>query len=148
MWRTGVVLHKSNIFNALARVRWDKEDQKILLHVCGEEWRRSLSFIRETVKEIVGDFTNLNFNELVPIPGSKEFLECLKELRSALVPVILRKTDWQDLPLAEIQCTPGEWNTSAKNKDEAWTKVSESLRPVLEKAKQRKKVLLEKRRGM
>ena len=57
MWRTGVVLHKSNIFNALARVRWDKEDQKILLDVCGEEWRRSLSFIRETVKEIVGDFT-------------------------------------------------------------------------------------------
>ena len=148
MWRTGVVLHKSNIFNALARVRWDKEDQKILVDVCGEERRRFLSFIRETVKEIVGDFTNLNFNELVPIPGSKEFLECLKELRSAFVPVILRKTDWQDLPLAEIQGTPGEWNTLAKDKDEAWTIVSESLRPALEKAKQRKKVLLEKRRSM
>jgi len=277
MWRTGMVLHKPNIFNALARVRWDKEDQKILVDVCGKERRRFLSFIRETVKEIVGDFTNLNFSELVPIPDSKDTeeyeylveaekagekevfvkslkkrvsiadlldgveepamrdeveqlpvrafvsyshkdLEYLKELRSALaplmrlqklqlwddrdidagdewekvifqqlkeadivlclvsadfvasdfcykkefgaaleahrkgektiVPVMLRKTDWQDLPLAEIQGTPGEWITLAANKDEAWTKVSESLRPALDKAKQRKKVLLEKRRGM
>jgi internalin A len=272
-----MILHKPNIFKALARVRWDKEDQKILVDVCGEERRRFLSFIRETVKEIVADFTNLNFSELVPIPHSKEFLEYeglveaekagekeifvwqakkklavadlldgveepamrdeveqlpvrafvsyshkdleyLKELRSALaplmrlqklqlwddrdidagdewekvifqqleeadivlclvsadfvasefcykkefgvaleahrkgektiVPVMLRQTDWSGLPLAEIQGTPGEWITSAKNKDEAWTKVSESLRPALDKAKQRKKGLLEKRRGM
>jgi internalin A len=54
-WRTGMILHKPNIFKALARVRWDKEDQKILVDVCGEERRRFLSFIRETVKEIVGD---------------------------------------------------------------------------------------------
>ncbi len=276
-WRTGMVLHKPNIFNALARVRWDKEDQKILVDVCGEERRRFLSFIRETVKEIVEDFTNLEFSELVPIPDSRDTeeyeylveaekagekevfvkslkkrvsiadlldgveepamrdeveqlpvrafvsyshkdLEYLKELRSALaplmrlqklqlwddrdidagdewekvifqqleeadivlclvsadfvasdfcykkefgaaleahrkgektiVPVMLRKTDWQDLLLAEIQGTPGEWITLAKDKDEAWTKVSESLRPALDKAKQRKKVLLEKRRGM
>ncbi len=276
-WRTGMVLHKPNIFNALARVRWDKEDQKILVDVCGEERRRFLSFIRETVKEIVGDFTNLNFSELVPIPDSRDTeeyeylveaekagekevfvkslkkrvsiadlldgveepamrdeveqlpvrafvsyshkdLEYLKDLREHLatlrrlnklelwddreieagdewekvifqrleeadivlclvspsfvasdfcykkefattldahrkgektiVPVMLRKTDWKDLPLAEIQGTPGEWITLAKDKDEAWTKVSESLRPALDKAKQRKKVLLEKRRGM
>ena len=75
VWRTGMILHKPNIFKALARVRWDKEDQKILMDVCGEERRRFLSFIRETVKEIVEDFTNLNFSELVPIPDSKEFLE-------------------------------------------------------------------------
>ena len=277
VWRAGMVLHKPNIFKALARVRWDKEDQKILVDVCGEERRRFLSFIRETVKEIIADFTNLNFNELVPIPdstdteeyeylveaekaGEKEVfvkslkkrvsiadlldgveepamrdeveqlpvrafvsyshsdLEYLKELRSALaplmrlqklqiwddrdidageewekvifqqleeadivlclvsadfvasdfcykkefgtaleahrkgektiVPVMLRKTDWQDLPLAEIQGTSGEWITSTKNKDEAWTKVCESLRPALNKAKQRKKSLLEKRKGM
>lgn len=276
-WRSGMVLHKPNIFNALARVRWDREDQKILLDLCGEERRRFLSFIRETVKEIVADFTNLNFNELVPIPesteteeyeylveaekaGEKEVfvkslkkrvsiadlldgveepsmrdeveqlpvrafvsyshqdLEYLKALKTALaplmrlqklqlwddrdidagdewekvifqqleeadivlclvsadfvasdfcykkefgaaleahrkgektiVPVMLRKTDWQDLPLAEIQGTPGEWITLAKDKDEAWTKVSESLRPAIDRAKQRKKVLLEKRRGM
>lgn len=276
-WRTGMVLHKPNIFKALARVRWDKEDQKILVDVCGEERRRFLSFIRETVKEIVADFTNLNFSEFVPIPDSKEFLEYeglveaektnkeeifvwqvkkdlkikdlldgveepamrdeveqlpvrafvsyshkdleyLKELRSALaplmrlqklqlwddrdidagddwekvifqqleeadivlclisadfvasdfcykkefgaaleahrkgekttVPVILRKTDWQDLLLAGIQGTPGQWIALAKDKDEAWTKVSESLRLTLDTAKQRKKVLLEKRRGM
>ena len=42
----------------------------------------------------------------------------------------------------------GEWITSATNKDEAWAKVSESLRPALDKAKKRKKVLLDKRRGM
>ncbi|MCE7924306.1 MAG: TIR domain-containing protein [Haliscomenobacteraceae bacterium CHB4] len=278
MWRTGMVLHKPNIFKALARVRWDKEDQKILVDVCGEERRRFLSFIRETVKEIVADFTNLEFNELVPIPDTKKDikrysllvamekagkedvfseeleqdiplvalldgveepamrneveqlpvkafvsyshadLEHLKELKNALaplirlnklqiwddknieagdewekvifqqleeadivlclvsadfvasdfcykkefgaaleahrkgektiVPVMLRKTDWQDLPLAEIQGTPGEWITLAKDKDEAWTKVSESLRPALDKAKQRRKVLLEKRKGM
>ncbi|MCB0574146.1 MAG: leucine-rich repeat domain-containing protein, partial [Saprospiraceae bacterium] len=271
MWRTGMVLHKPNIFKALARVRWDKEDQKILVDVCGEERRRFLSFIRETVKEIVDDFTNLEFDELVPIPESKDTeeydylveaekagekevfvkslkkrvsiadlldgveepamrdeveqlpvkafvsyahkdLEYLKELRTALsplmrlqklqiwddrdidagdewekvifqqleesdivlclvsadfvasdfcykeefskaleahrngektiIPVMLRKTDWQDLPLAEIQGAPGEWITSAQNKDEAWTKVSEALRPALARAKQRKKVLL------
>jgi len=277
MWRTGMVLHKPNIFNALARVRWDKEDQKILVDVCGDDRRRLLSFIRETVREIVDTFTNLKYSELVPIPESKEFLdyeglveaekakekevfvwqvkkklavadlldgveepamrdeveqlpvrafvsyahkdlEYLKELKTALaplmrlqklsiwddrdidagdewekvifqqleeadivlclisadfvasdfcykkefgaaleahrkgektiVPIMLRKTDWQDLPLAEIQGSPGEWITSAKNKDEAWTKVSESLRPALDKAKQRKKALLEKRQGM
>ncbi|MFN4256062.1 MAG: toll/interleukin-1 receptor domain-containing protein [Saprospiraceae bacterium] len=276
MWRTGMVLHKPNIFNALARVRWDKEDQKILVDVCGEEPRRFLSFIRETVKEIVNDFTNLKYSELVPIPncdeteeydylteaekaGEKEvFVKALKkrvliadlldgveepamrdeveqlpvracvifaeedlgylrELQSALavlkrlnkldvwdktyirageewqkvifqqldecdivlclvsadfvasdfcwkeefgkaleahrrgektiVPIMLRKTDWQDLPLAEIQGTPGEWITSAKNRDEAWTKVAETLRPALAQAKQRKKRLLDKRRG-
>ncbi len=277
MWRTGMILHKPKIFNALARVRWDKEDQKILVDVCGGERRRFLSFIRETVKEIIGDFTNLNFSELVPIPDSKDTeeyeylveaekagekevfvkslkkrvsiadlldgveepamrdeveqlpvkafvsyshadLEYLKTLKNALsplirlnklqvwddknieagdewekvifqqleeadivlclvsadfvasdfcykkefgaaleahrkgdktiVPVMLRKTDWSGLPLSEIQGVPGEWITSAANKDEAWTAVSESLRPALDKAKQRKKILLEKRRGM
>lgn len=81
----------------------------------------------------------------------KEFgaaLEAHRKGEKTIVPVMLRKTDWQDLPLAEIQGTPGEWITSAKNKDEAWTKVCESLRPALNKAKQRKKSLLEKRKGM
>ncbi|MBC7777197.1 MAG: GTP-binding protein, partial [Phycisphaerae bacterium] len=275
-WRTGMILHKPNIFKALARVRWDKEDQKILVDVCGEDRRRFLSFIRETVKEIVEGFTNVSFNELVPIPesedteeydylveaekaGEKEVfvkslkkrvtiadlldgveepamrdeveqlpvkafvlyadddLEYLEDLRNGLavlkrlhnleiwdktyikageewekvlfqqleeadivlclisssfiasdfygknefsmaveahhngektiVPIMLRKTDWSGLPLAEIPGTPSEWITLAKDKDEAWAKVSESLRPALDKAKQRKKVLLEKRKG-
>ena len=272
IWRTGMVLHKLNFFDALARVRWDKEDQKILVDVCGEDRRRFLSFIRETVKEIVGDFTNLKFNELVPIPDSKEFLEYeglveaekagekeifvwqvkkklpvadlldgveepamrdeteqlpvrafvsyahadleyLKALREALsplvrlqklsiwddrdinageqweevlfqqlnesdivlclvsasfvnsdfcykkefgaaleahrkgektiVPIMLRQTDWNDLPLSKIQGTPGEWIASATDKDAAWTKVSEALRPALERAKQRRKKALD-----
>ncbi|MDD5323628.1 MAG: COR domain-containing protein, partial [Methylococcales bacterium] len=270
-WRTGMVVCKPNVFNALARVRWDKEDRKIRVDVCGEERRRFLSFIRETVKEIVADFTNLNFIEQVPVPDCDDFLEYdylveaekagekevfikklkkrvaiselldgveepamrdetellpvkafvsyahkdleyLKALRTALsplmrlqklqlwddrdieagvewrkelfqqleeadivlclvsadfvasdfcyqqefgaalaahhrgdktiVPVKLRKTDWKDLPLSEIQGTPGEWITSAPNKDEAWTKVSESLRPALERAKKRKRSMM------
>ncbi|MDX2070330.1 MAG: COR domain-containing protein [Haliscomenobacter sp.] len=277
-WRTGMILHKPNVFKALARVRWDKEDQKIRIEACGEERRRFLSYIRETVKEIVEGFTKLAYNELVPIPESKEFLDyeglveaekagekelfvwqvkkklkvadllegveeaimrdaveqlpikafvsyshkdldALKELRTALsplvrlqklqlwddrdidageewrkeifqqmaesdiviclvsadfvasdfcyqtefgaalqahqkgektiVPVMWRKTDWQDLPLSEIQGVPGEWIYSLpKNKrDDAWTKVSERLRPALAKAKQRKQEQLEKMRN-
>jgi len=277
VWRTGMVLHKPNIFKALARVRWDKEDQKIRVDVCGEERRRLLSFIRETVKEIVADFTKLNFSELAPIPDSKDFLDYeglveaekagekavfvwqvkkklsvadlldgveesqmrdeveqlpvrafvsyshqdldyLKELRTALaplmrlqklqlwddqdidagdewekvifqqleeadivlclisadfvasdfcykkefgaalaahrkgektiIPIWLRECDLEDSPIATFQSTNSEWITSAKNKDEVWTKVSKSLRPALDKAKQRKKVVLKKRRGM
>jgi internalin A len=278
-WRTGMILHKPDMFNALARVRWDKEDQKILVDVCGEERRRLLSFIRATVKEIVEDFTNLNFLELVPVPGcadteeydylveaekagekdvfvkslkkrvpiaelldgvedaamrdemeqlpvkafvsySKEDSEYLKELHTALavlkrlnklqlwddrsieageewekvllqeletadivlclvsgdfvasdfcykkefgaamaahqrgektvIPVLLRKTDWLDLPLSKIQGVPGdgEWISSAKNKDEAWSAVSERLRPALASAKARKKAAMDKRREM
>jgi len=274
IWRTGMVLHKPTFFDALARVRWDKEDQTILVDVCGDERRRFLSFIRETVKEIVADFTNLKFQELVPIPDSKEFLEyeglveaekadvkeifvwqvkknlpvsdlldgveepamrdeveqlpvrafvsyahedkeylevlraalsplvrlqklqlwddrdinagdtweevlfqqlnesdivlCLvsadfiasdfcykKEFGAALeahnrgektiVPIMLRQTDWTDLPLAKIQGVPGgdEWIASAADKDAAWTKVSEALRPALDRAKQRRKKALD-----
>ena len=274
-WRTGMVLHKPNVFNALARVRWDKEDQKILVDVCGEERRRFLSFIRETVKEIAADFTNLNFSEGVPVPecddfeeydylveaekaGEKEIfvkklkkrvaisilldgveepamrdeaeqlpvkafvsyshkdLEHLKALRTALaplmrlqklqlwddrdidageewrkvlfqqleeadiviclvsahfvasdfcyqqefgealaahhrgdktiVPVMVRKTDWQDLPLSEIQGIPGVWisSTPKRKRDEAWAKVSELLRPVVDRAKERKRAIMDK----
>lgn len=272
-WRTGMILHKPNVFDALAQVRWDKEDKKLLIDVCGNERRRFLSFIRETVKEIVNDFSDLSFMELVPVPECGDYqeydylveaqkageteifikqlkkrisisamldgveepimrdetqqlpvkafvsyshadLEHLKALQSALaplsrlqklqlwtdrgidagdewrkeifqqledadivlclvsadfvasdfcylqefktalaahkrgekiiVPIMLRQIDWQDLPLAEIQGTPGEWITSAANKDEAWTKVSESLRPALEQAKARKQAKLGK----
>ena len=277
-WRTGMILHKPNVFKALARVRWDKEDQKIRIEACGEERRRFLSYIRETLKEIVEGFTKLEFEEMVPIPGCDDYeeysylveaeaagetevfvkklkkrvsiaellngvedpamrdeveqlpikafvsyshkdLDALKELRTALsplvrlqklqlwddrdidageewrkeifqqmaesdiviclvsadfvasdfcyqtefgaalqahqkgekaiIPVMWRKTDWQDLPLSEIQGVPGEWiNSLTKNKrDDAWTKVSERLRPALAKAKQRKQEQLEKMRN-
>jgi internalin A len=267
-WRTGMVLHKPTVFQASARVRWDKEDQKLLLDVCGEERRRFLSFIRETVKEIVADFTNLDFTELVPVPDCDAYedyekLVCaeqdreedvyimalrkrvkiadlldgveeavmrdeeaqkpikafvsyshadlahLKALQAALsplvrleklqlwddrsidagtdwretifqhlaaadivlclvspdfvksdfcyqeefstallehnrgekviVPIRLRSTDWDGLPLAAIQGVPGVWVTSAGNKDEAWTEVSAALRRVLEQVKARKR---------
>jgi internalin A len=73
-WRSGMILEKLNVFNATARIRADKEDKKIRIDVYGEEPRRFLSFIRETLKEIYKDFTNLNFEEMVPIPDNDEFL--------------------------------------------------------------------------
>ncbi len=72
-WRSGMVLAKPTVFKAEARIRADKEDQKITIDVCGEEPRRLLSFVRETLKEIIQGFTDLAFEELVPIPESKEF---------------------------------------------------------------------------
>jgi len=272
-WRTGMILHKLIFFNAYARIKWDKEDQKIMMEVTGEERRRLLSFIRETTKEIIGDFTNLKYLELVPIPESKDFIEYealvdaekaameeirvwqvkknlkvkdllngiedsnmrdsiqkitirafvsyshkdieyLKELRSALsplvrlqklqiwddrdinagdewqkvifqqleesdiviclissdfvasdfcytkefvkaleyhnngekviIPIMLRETDWQDLPISEIQGSPGQWITSIANRDESWAKVSKQIRGALEQIKKRKQVKLTK----
>ena len=74
-WRTGMVLEKRSVFDATARVRADKEDQLIRIDVCGQEPRRFLSYIRETVKEIVADFANLAYSEWVPVPGCEEMLE-------------------------------------------------------------------------
>nr|WP_290937497.1 COR domain-containing protein [Haliscomenobacter sp.] len=72
-WRTGMILHKPNVFKALARVRWDKEDQKIRIEVCGEERRRFLSYIRETLKEIVEGFTKLNYSNWCLFQIAKNF---------------------------------------------------------------------------
>ena len=63
-----------------------------------------------------------------------------------IVPVMLRDTDWQDLPLSEIQGVPGVWINSTANQDEAWSKVSKALRPALEHAKQRKRARMEQDR--
>jgi internalin A len=73
-WRSGMILEKWNVFKATARIRADKEDKKIRIDVYGEEPRRFLSYIRETVKEICMDFTNLKFEEMIPIPDSDEFM--------------------------------------------------------------------------
>lgn len=267
IWRTGMVLHKPSAFKALARIQWDREDQKILVDVYGEDRRRFLSFIRETVKEIASDFSNLNFDELIQVPGTNELVdyqmlveiekagekelfvkqlkkripiadlldgveestmrdeveqipikafvsyshidsEYLKDLRSALaplirlqklqlwddrdidagdewdkvilqqlaesdivlclisadfvasdfcfkkefasaleahrrgeksiIPIMLRRTDWQDLPLAQIQGIPGEWISSSVDRDSAWTNVAQSIRPAIDRAKKTK----------
>jgi internalin A len=73
-WRTGMVLEKSSVFDATARVRVDKEDRVLRIDVCGKEPRRFLSFIRATVKEIVADFAQLPTRERVPVPGCVEML--------------------------------------------------------------------------
>ncbi|MCB9317545.1 MAG: leucine-rich repeat domain-containing protein, partial [Lewinellaceae bacterium] len=278
-WRTGMVLHKPSVFNARARVRADREDKEIRIDLCGEEPRRFLSFIRETVREIAADFTKLDYDEMVPIPGAKkEFkrysmlvamekagkkdvfseelekdvslaslldgveepvmrdeieqlpvqafvsyshkdLDYLEELRAALAPLIrlnklkiwddrdinageqwekeifreleaadivlclvssdfvasdfcwkkefeaalkghhkgtktvipirLRQCDWDDLPIAKLQAAPSSnWINQSNDRDAAWTEVSKQLRPAMDKAKQRKKKLLEKQRKL
>jgi internalin A len=68
-----MVLSKPTVFDARARVRTDREDSQINLLVCGQEARRFLSFIRQTIKEIVSDFTNLKYDELIQIPASEEY---------------------------------------------------------------------------
>ncbi len=264
-WRSGMILEKLNVFNATARIRADKEDKKFRIDVYGEEPRRFLSYIRETVKEICKDFTNLNFEEMVPIPDSNEFLKyeelviaeeygekqifisqikqripiaylldgveeaamrnkspvkafisysrkdidhlhalesalsplkrlknlelwydraidagsdweneifqkldkadivlCLvssdfinsdfcykrefeavlkkhKKGKKIVVPIQVRECYWDNLELAKIQGIPGKWITSQPNPDEAWTEVSKSLVPIIDKVKQKPK---------
>jgi internalin A len=72
-WRTGMILYKPHIFNAKARIRSDKEDKEIRIDVCGSEPRRLLSFIRETIKEIMADF-NVPIKEEAQIPNTKFFV--------------------------------------------------------------------------
>jgi|GEM_PF-681424 len=277
-WRTGMILHKPSFFKAFARIRWDKEDQKFQISVSGEDRRELLSYIRATVSEIAGTFTDLKYEELVPVQGHSKFVEYemltdaekagreeifigrpvnrmvnvaelldgveessmrdedeqlpikafvsyshvdfayLRKLRRALstlirlnklelwddkhidagdeweeiifkqldqseiiicllssdfiasdfcfkleferaltahrqgkktiVPIWLRPTDLKGLPLSDIQGTPnGKWITKFTDSDEAWLQVSESLRPVLKKARERKVALLKKRRN-
>ena len=62
-----------------------------------------------------------------------------------VVPIRLRATDWDGLPLAAIQGFPTEWIMSAADKDAAWVEVSKALRPVLDKVRARK--VLEKNKG-
>lgn len=69
-WRTGMVLSKPIIFKAEARVRIDREDKRIKIDVCGAEPRRLLSFIRETLKEIIDDFLGLKFSENIILPNT------------------------------------------------------------------------------
>jgi internalin A len=74
-WRTGMVLHKPSLIDASAKVREDKEEREILIEVCGQEPRRLLSYIRETLKEIVAGFAHLPISEWVPIPGCVEVFD-------------------------------------------------------------------------
>jgi internalin A len=266
-WRTGMVLFKPTVFDAHARVRTDREDSQIDLLVCGQEARRFLSFIRQTIKEIVNDFAKLKYDELIQIPESKVFksysdvtsheeagenemfiselkrkvsvseildgvedssmrdklaqtpvkafisyshkdsdglgqlraalsplerlnkldiwddraidagvdwdkeifselenadiIICLisadfvnsdfcydKELGVALkeheigkkvvIPIRYRSCDWSELPISRLQSPGDGWIYSKEDKDIEWTKFSKSLRPVLDKVKQRK----------
>ncbi len=70
-WRSGMFLFKPEVFNARARIQVDREDRKLIIHCCGEEPRRLLSFIRKTVEEIVRGFTQLAYEEKVAIPNEK-----------------------------------------------------------------------------
>ena len=122
---------------------WDDRDID-----AGEEWRKVLFEALEQADIVLclisADFVASDFCY------QDEFGQALAAHRlgeKTIVPIMLRKTDWQGLPLSEIQGTPGVWISSAKNKDEAWTKVSEALRPAIEKAKERKRKKLKKEKA-
>lgn len=68
-WRSGMFLFKPEVFNARARIQVDREDRKLIIHCCGDEPRRLLSFIRKTVEEIVGEFSQLKYGEKVAVPN-------------------------------------------------------------------------------
>jgi internalin A len=55
-WRTGVILYEPH-FKAQALVKADYSDRFIDIWVKGEERRRMLSYIRETISNINADFT-------------------------------------------------------------------------------------------
>ncbi len=59
-----------------------------------------------------------------------------------VVPILLRKCSWDDLPLAKIQGLPNQWIASMTDKDEAWAEVSKSLKPAIQQAKQRKRLTI------
>jgi internalin A len=111
----------------------------------GEAWRKEI-FQQLADADIVlclvsADFVNSDFCY------QQEFAEALAAHRlgeKTIVPVLLRETDWQDLTLAEIQGTPAVWISSGANTDAAWTEVSKSLRPALERAKERRRAKLER----
>ncbi|WP_146201360.1 COR domain-containing protein [Leucothrix arctica] len=77
-WRSGMILSKPLVFDAVARVRADKEDRKIEIDVCGKEPRRFLKFIRVTLQEIIDDFPQLNYEEMVPLPKTDELVPYLR----------------------------------------------------------------------
>jgi internalin A len=70
-WRTGMVLYRPLVFDAKARIRADKEDKKIIIDARGKKPRHLLSFIRATLKEIIKDFSKLDFKEMIAIPNDQ-----------------------------------------------------------------------------
>jgi hypothetical protein len=82
-WRSGMVLSKSEVFNAHTRVQVDREDRKLIIHCYGEEPRRLLTFIRKTLEEIARDFTRLDYDEKVAIPNDKE-LQVFKDYKELI----------------------------------------------------------------
>nr|CAA6825421.1 MAG: GTP-binding protein [uncultured Thiotrichaceae bacterium] len=71
-WRSGMFLHKPEVFNARARIQVDREDKKLIIHCCGEEPRKLLSFIRKTVEEVAGSYAQLEYDEKVVVPNESK----------------------------------------------------------------------------
>ncbi len=91
-WRTGMVLFKPLVFDAKARIRADREDKKITIDVCGDKPRRLLSFIRATLKEIIDDFSNLQFKEMIAIPNDQDLI-ILREYNELVGLEEMKETD-------------------------------------------------------
>ncbi|WP_438011255.1 TIR domain-containing protein [Sorangium sp. So ce321] len=95
---------------------------------------------------------NLEEADVILLLVSADFLDsdyCDKQMTRALerhyagqarvIPVILRKTDWQSAPFARLQALPmdGKPVTSWQNGDEAWTDVVKGIRRAVDEFRRR-----------
>jgi hypothetical protein len=57
-----------------------------------------------------------------------------------VIPIIVRKTSWRIAPFAKLQALPkdGEAVTLWKDRDSAWTNVSEGIQRVVEEMQRKR----------
>ncbi|HOY21257.1 MAG TPA: COR domain-containing protein [Haliscomenobacter sp.] len=68
IWKTGMVLEETLLFNSIANIVLDKESKKINIEIQGNRKRDFLSVIRETLKEINTSYQDLDVTEWIPLP--------------------------------------------------------------------------------
>lgn len=78
-WRTGVLLQSIN-YDAIALVKADEEDKKIIIEVIGIQKRDYFAIIRNTLKHINNSFNRLKVEELIPLPGFSNYTIDYEEL--------------------------------------------------------------------
>lgn len=106
-------------------------DRKILP---GQEWDREIDRNLENA-EIVLLLVSQDFLASSYCYGH-EMLQALERHRSgsaAVVPIIVRPSDWQHSPLASLQALPSEGRPVSRwsNRDQAWLNVAQGLRRLI-----------------
>ena len=67
-WRTGMTLYEPLIFKSIANIVVDKDARRLIFSISGERNRDFLTSIRNELKKINDSFTDLKFEELIPLP--------------------------------------------------------------------------------